>query len=64
MDICRGQMLTSARRVRYPNMCEGIMKIFVETGPGFDECTEGRRIEVDLKAPGRFSAAFISFKAC
>ena len=44
------------RRVRYPNICEGIMKIFVETGPGFDECAEYRRIEVDLKAPGKFSA--------
>jgi hypothetical protein len=33
-------------------MCEGIMKIFVETGPGFDECAVNRRIEVDLKGPG------------
>jgi hypothetical protein len=39
-------------RIRYPNMCEGIMKIFVETGPGYDECAVARRIEVDLKAPG------------
>lgn len=29
------------------------MKIFVETGPGFDECVTYRRIEVDLKAPGK-----------
>ncbi len=37
-------------------MCEGIMKIFVETGPAFDECAEYRRIEVDLKAPGKVPA--------
>ena len=48
----------TGHRVRYPNMCEGIMKIFVETGPGVDECAEHRRIEVDLKAPGKFSEIF------
>jgi hypothetical protein len=36
-------------------MCEGIMKIFVETGPGFDDCAAYRRIEVDLKGPGKMS---------
>ncbi|ERF74179.1 hypothetical protein EPUS_03369 [Endocarpon pusillum Z07020] len=46
------EVLRPCPRVRYPNICEGIMKIFVETGPGFDECAEYRRIEVDLKAPG------------
>jgi hypothetical protein len=34
-------------------MCEGIMKIFVETGPSFDHCGEHRKIEVDLKTPGQ-----------
>ena len=37
-------------------MCEGIMKIFVETGPGFDGCAAYRRIEVDLKGPGERTA--------
>lgn len=46
--------------IRYPNMCEGIMKIFVETGPGFDECAAYRRIEVDLKAPGESASKLIS----
>lgn len=46
------EMLRPYSRVRYPNICEGIMKIFVETGPGFDECATHRRVEVDLKAPG------------
>lgn len=46
------EILRPYPRVRYPNICEDIMKIFVETGPGFDECVTYRRIEVDLKAPG------------
>lgn len=46
------EILQPHARVRYPNMCEGIMKIFVDTGPGFDDCATSKRIEVDLKAPG------------
>lgn len=46
------EMLQPYSRIRYPNMCEGIMKIFVETGPGFDDCAIHKSIEVDLKAPG------------
>lgn len=56
VHVCSPAILTSGRSIRYPNMCEGIMKIFVETGPGFDDCAASKRIEVDLKAPGKSPA--------
>jgi hypothetical protein len=58
--LVQSWILTSGRRIRYPNMCEGIMKIFVETGPGFDDCAAYRRIEVDLKGPGKMSTILAS----
>ena len=43
-------------RLKIPNtrLIEGVLKIFVGTGPGFNDagCTEERWIDVDLMTPG------------
>ena len=33
-------------------LVEGVLKIFVKTGPSFDHCKEQHRIEVDIKQAG------------
>jgi hypothetical protein len=33
-------------------LVEGIVKVFVKTGPGWDECAEAHRIEIDIKQAG------------
>lgn len=34
-------------------LVEGIVKVFVKTGPEYDACGERHRIEIDIKQAGR-----------
>lgn len=39
-------------------LVEGIVKVFVKTGPEYDACGETHRIEIDIKQAGNHEEMF------